>query len=84
MSCDVNNKIIEVKHNTRRKRKATTQIFITQKQLKKMIDRKKVFVHHSKNEWIPINDDVKHKIIEVKHNTRRKRKATANIFVTQK
>ena len=57
---------------------------LDEKRTGKMIDRKKAFVHHSKNEWIPINDDVKHKIIEVKHNTRRKRKATANIFVTQK
>ena len=34
------------------------------------------------NEWISINDDV-NKIIEVRHNTRRNRKATTNIFVIQ-
>ena len=45
---------------------------------------KKAFVYHSTNEWISIYGDVKDEIIEVKHNTRRKRKATINIFVTQK
>ena len=49
-----------------------------------MRDRKKTFIHHSTNELISRNGDVKNKIIEVKHNTRRKRKATTNIFVTQK
>ena len=35
---DVKNKIIEVKHNTRRKRKSTTNVFVTQTQIKKTIE----------------------------------------------
>ena len=50
----------------------------------KMRDRKHLFVHHSTHEWISINGDVKNEIIEVKHNTRRKRKNTTNIFLTKK
>ena len=50
----------------------------------KIRDRKKAFVYHSRNEWKSINGDVKKKIIEVKHNTRRKKKDITNIFVTQK
>ena len=48
----------------------------------KMRDKKKYFVHHSINEWMSINGDVKNQNIEAKHNTRRKRKVTTNIFVT--
>ena len=40
-----------------------------------MRDIKITFVHHSTKEWISINGDVKTIIIEVRHNTRRKRKA---------
>ena len=48
-----------------------------------MRDRKKYFVQHSTNEWISINGDVKNKILRVRHNTRRKGKATTKIFVAQ-
>ena len=57
---------------------------LNEKRTSKMRDRKKDVAHHSIIEWISINGDVKNKIIEVKHNTRRKRKTTTNIFVTQK
>ena len=40
----------------------------------KMRDRKKDVARHSIIEWISINGDVKNKIIEVKHNTRKKEK----------
>ena len=56
---------------------------LDEKLTSQMRDRKKSFVYHSTNAWISINGDVK-KNIEVKHNTRRKRNATTNIFVTQK
>ena len=43
----------------------------------------KTCAYYSTNEWVSINGDLKNKIIEVKHNTRRKRKPTTNVFVTQ-
>ena len=56
---------------------------LDEKRTGKMRDINNAFVYHSTNEWISINGDEKNKIIEVKHNTRRKRKATTKIFVTQ-